>query len=171
METLFGLPAHALLIHAPIVLLPIVALVTIAIIARPTWRERLGWWVLASIFSVVVMLYLAKTSGEAFDDAFDGAVDVSRHEELANMTFVLTLLWFAAFAALQIYEAVMRRPATNDLSSAAAESPSRQTMVVTTVLGVVVVLLAILATIWLVRTGHEGADVVWGDTTDFLFGD
>lgn len=167
MEELFGLPAHALLIHAPIVLLPLVALVTVVLAARPAWRARVHWWMVGAILSVVVMMFLAKSSGEAFNDAFDGAVDVSRHESLANTAFVLTILWFVTYAALIGYEHAMRRndpPAS--LSAGAAESGAA-IPAVTYGLAAVTSILAVLATIWLIRAGHEGADVVWGQTQIF----
>lgn len=166
MEELFGLPAHSLLIHAPIVLLPIVALATVALAVKPTWRARANWWFVGGVFSIVVMVFVTKESGEAFDEALDGAVDVSRHEELAQTTFILTLLWFVSAAALVGYEFVMRRrPAPETLSAQAASAEPHQ--VVVYALAAVMSILAILATVWLIRTGHEGADVVWGTTTVF----
>lgn len=161
-DTLFGLPAHSLLIHAPIVLLPLVALATIVFVVNPKRRERAGWSIVAATFVVLVLLFAAKESGESFSDAFDvafgpGAVEISRHEELANATFVLTLLWFVVVAGWIGFDGVRRR---RDL----APLP-----VVGHALGGVASALAVLATVWLIRTGHEGADVVWGPVVPQLF--
>ena len=169
MDTLFGAPAHVLLIHAPIVLLPVAALATIVFAVRPAWRSRAGWWMVGALAAVVAMVFAAKESGEALDEAFDGAVDVTRHAELADTTFVLTLLWFAVYAALIGYEFVQsRRPAPASLSADAQESGSFP--FVTWGLATVSAVLALLAAIWLIRAGHEGVDVVWGETTDVIFG-
>lgn len=168
MDTLFGLPAHSLLIHAPIVLLPIAAFATVVLAARPAWRARASWWMVAALFSVVAMLYLAKDSGEAFEAAFDGAVDVDRHSDLANTTFVLTVLWFLAYTALVGYEHMQRRRVPS--TAGAAGRAGEPIPAVTYGLAALASVLAILATIWLIRTGHEGTDVVWGGTTDQIFG-
>ncbi len=156
MDTLFGLPAHALLIHAPIVLLPIAAGVTVALAIKRTWRRRLGWWFPAGVFSIVVMVFLARSSGQAFDEALDGAVDVTRHAELADRTFVLTIVWFVGAVALVALD--RRARGSNDRGFAPP-----------TVVASVTAFFAVLATVWLVRTGHEGADLVWRQTTERIF--
>ncbi len=40
--TLFGLPAHALLVHLPVVFIPLLALAAIALMVRSDWRRRYG---------------------------------------------------------------------------------------------------------------------------------
>lgn len=170
-DQLFDLPAHPLLIHAPIVLLPIAAIVTIVLVVKQDWRHRAGWFPLAGVFVVTVLLFGAKESGESFNDAFDsafgeGAIDVDRHEELGNMTFVLTLVWLVVMLALTVWEFRQRRgvTATDDASDVADTNPY-----VSAVLGAIAAVFAVLATIWLIRTGHEGADVVWSPVVPQLF--
>ncbi len=166
-DKLFDLPAHPLLTHAPIVLLPIAALVTIAAAAKPAWRARASWWILGGLFVTVVLLFVAKESGEALIDAYDrangeGAIDISTHESLAETTFILTLVWFVVFGALTLLERV-ERIRTSALQSVAANRAARQ------VFAVIAAVLGVLATIWLIRTGHEGATSVWGPKVDILF--
>jgi preprotein translocase subunit SecG len=162
MDTLFDLPAHAFLIHAPIVLLPLAAVVTIVLAVRPAWRRAAGWWMVGGLALVGLLVFLAKSSGEELDAAFAGAVDVSEHEQLANTTFVLTLVWLVAYAVLV---AVDHRA---DTSSAGGEVSLRAQPVGVLLLSGASVVLAVLATVWLVRTGHEGSRVVWEPTMDFL---
>jgi preprotein translocase subunit SecG len=152
METVFGLPAHMLAIHAPIVLLPLAAIATVVLAVVPRWRRAAGWWMVGAIALVAVLVFLAKWSGEALDDAFDGAVDVSRHADLANATFILTLMWLVTFVALAIVGRFEAPPAAGYLLSGLTAA------------------MAVLALVWLVRTGHEGTEVVWKATTDDLFG-
>lgn len=166
METLFGLPAHALIVHAPIVLLPIAAIATIALAVRPAWRHRAHWWMIGALFSVVAMLFLAKNSGEAFEAALQSG-QVGRHEDLANTTFILTLLWFVAYTALVGYEFFQGRNVPSTVG--AAGDPVAPVPAVTYGLAALSAVLAILATIWLIRTGHEGTNVVWGPTSDQIF--
>lgn len=168
METLFDLPAHALLIHAPIVLLPIAALATVALAVKRSWRVRAGWWFVGGVFSIVVMVFFARQSGEAFDEALDGAVDVGAHKDLANTTFLLTLLWFASAATL-----VGLDRHSNDAGAVSidreGETGSVSVSVIRNSFAVAASVFALLATVWLIRTGHEGADLVWRQTTDTVF--
>lgn len=165
METLFDLPAHALLIHAPIVLLPIAALATVALAIKPSWRVRAGWWFAGGVLSIVVMVFLARGSGQAFDEALDGAVDASVHEDLANTTFVLTLLWLASAAIL----VGLDRRSTHAGGARIDDAGSVSLAVIHRSFAVAMSTFAVLATIWLIRTGHEGADLVWRQTTDTVF--
>jgi preprotein translocase subunit SecG len=171
-DQLFDLPSHPLLIHAPIVLLPIAAIATVVLAVKPRWRERAGWFPLAGVVVVTVLLFFAKESGESFTEAFDsafgaGAIDIGEHERLGNMTFVLTLVWLVALLALTVWEFVQRRgrvAADAGTSTAVADNPY-----ITYVLCAFASVFAVLATVWLIRTGHEGADVVWSPLVPQLY--
>ena len=170
METLFGLPAHSFLIHAPVVLLPIAAAVAVAFAVRSRWRRSAGWWSPAGVFAIVVMVFLARQSGIAFDEALDGSIDVSRHEDLANGTMILSVLWLAAAVATvaldrNLDDSSVTSSATDESDAGAVGVPAIQTTG-----AVVAAVLAVLATIWLIRTGHEGADLVWRQTSERIFG-
>lgn len=166
-DTLFDLPAHPLLVHAPIVLLPIAAILMVAFVAKPTWRSAAGWWPLALVGVTVVLLFGAKESGEALIEAYDrangeGAVDIELHESLAETTFVMTLVWFFLLAGLTAVERV-EGLRTGAVASIATNTRARQ------VLGGLVAVMGVLATVWMIRTGHEGAKSVWGPRVDILF--
>jgi len=166
-DTLFDLPAHPLLIHAPIVLLPIAAIVTVGAAAKPDWRARASWWILGGLFATLVLLFAAKESGEALIDAYDrangeGAVDIEKHESLAEATFVMTLIWTLVFAVLTVFERV-------DRVRDGALKPVATNAAVRRVLSFIAAALGLLATVWLIRTGHEGARSVWGPRVDILF--
>lgn len=168
MDEIFGLPAHSLLIHAPITLLPIVALVTVVLAVRSGWRRRAGWWMVGAIGAVFVMLLLARQSGVEFKNAFAGAVDVSKHESLANTTVLLTLLWFVVYAALVGYERFAGDTAPERIETG-ADRGMTHSPAIGHGLAALAALLAVLATIWLIRTGHEGTTRVWKSTSDSIF--
>ncbi len=69
LNTLFGLPAHALLVHLPVVLIPLLALAAIAVMVRPEWRRRYG-----------VALAVAALVCLAFTIVAAGAGDALRHD-------------------------------------------------------------------------------------------
>jgi hypothetical protein len=62
--TIFGLPAHALLVHAIVVLAPLVAALEILCALWPAARRRLVWLVLALAAGVVVLTPLTTAAGE-----------------------------------------------------------------------------------------------------------
>lgn len=151
METLFDLPAHPFFVHAPLVLSPLVALAAIAIAVRPAWQRRLGLPVVAASFVVLVATFLAGESGEALDELLQGTAAVREHEELADTTRVLVFGLFVVLGALVgIGRLVARR----------AEAPSwgRPARLGLSALTVV---LAVASTVWMVRTGHSGAESHW----------
>jgi hypothetical protein len=163
MESIFDLPTHALVVHAPVVLQPLLAVLTLVVLARRSWRERFGWWLVGGVTLVAVSVFVAMRSGEAFDDLLDGLVDVGEHESLAETTRNLTLLWLLALVALVVAEPRISQPA----SASPAEEPgvgdrgAVATRLVVPSLVLVVAALAVLTTVWMVRTGHEGARVTW----------
>ena len=150
MESIFDLPTHTLVVHAPVVLEPLLAALTLIVLTRQAWRERFGWWLVGGVVVVAISLFVAMRSGGAFDDLLGGLVDVSKHESLAETTRNLVLLWLAALVALVVVEPRLPQ-----------HSGSVAVRFVVPLLVVSVVALAVLTTIWLVRTGHEGARVTW----------
>ena len=119
----------------------------------------------------VVSLFIARQSGQALDDAFDGAVDVSVHRDLANQTVILSILWLLLYAGLvsRDRQAAGARSLSADVAPNAVGDRSRDA--VTTGLEIAVAAVAIFTTIWLIRTGHEGAYPTWKPTVDFYLSD
>jgi uncharacterized membrane protein len=174
-DKLFGLPAHPLLVHAPIVLLPIASIATVVLVAKPAWRRSLQVWWMAGVVLVFVLLFASKQSGEALLDGIEstsgeGAVLVDRHAQLADQTTLIAFVWMLVAVVLVGGEKWSQRSAVvvaDDGSTTAAAPDSavaRGLVAVAAVLGVI-------ATIWLIRTGHEGANSVWGTRVDFIFPD
>lgn len=149
MDVLFDLPAHLFFIHAPIVLMPLAFLLALGVLSRPAWRRRFAPGLLLLSFVVVVTTFLARGSGEEFDELLEGAVDVERHQSLANTTMILVVLFFVALVVLVVLD---RRP------TLALGEPDTA---VQRVLAVATAIFALLATVWMVRTGHEGAKITW----------
>jgi hypothetical protein len=120
------------------------------------------------VFTIVGMVFAARQSGIAFDDALEGSIDVSRHEDLANGTLILTLLWFAASVVTVAFD---RRAGRLSAPATATGDPDRRQGTAFQDAGAAITAgFAVLATIWLIRTGHEGADLVWRQTSERIFG-
>ncbi len=151
-ESINDLPAHIFFVHAPVVLVPLIALAAVVIAIRPQWRVRYAPLMAIASVGAFVATLLARKSGEEFDELLAGQVNVDRHETLADQTalivFVLVLLTTtAAFIS-------RRSP-----QARADGSPVPSTA--TTAMSVATVAVAALATWWMVRTGDEGAKLVW----------
>ncbi len=156
MESINGLPAHPLFVHAPVVLLPLTTLAMLILAVRPQLRRRSGLALAAATVVVLVLTQLAISSGLAFDEALEGAINVDDHEALANMTrnflivFVLAAIGFAVLdRKTDEGSPTWFKPASTSLVGLAAIS-------------------SVLATIWMVRTGDEGAKLVWGTTLNTI---
>lgn len=159
-DEFFGVPLHPLAVHAPVVLLPIVAVVTLVLLVRTDWRDRFGWWVTGGLAVVVVTLLVARQSGaEAKEAGFVSGPLFERndHEALGNQTFVIGLVWLALFAGLVYRDRMVRRTETSSLSAAVLARRDPAVLVLSALSAIA----AIVATIWLIRTGHAGAESRW----------
>ena len=80
LESLFGLPAHPLLVHAAVVLVPLAAVGTVAIAVWGAARRRIGWIVVALGFVAFGSALLAQSSGESLEED-DRAGSIAIHVE------------------------------------------------------------------------------------------
>jgi uncharacterized membrane protein len=147
MDELFGLPAHPLLVHAPVVLGPLVALLTVAFAVRPAWRKH-AWWLFGATAVLFFATVLATQSGEDLQERMDLAKLVRKHRDLGEATRLLIFLQAGATGALALSQTLATR---GKATLAKAATP----------LLAVTVIFAALSTVWMVRTGHEGARVTW----------
>lgn len=145
-EKIGGLPAHPLLIHLPIVLGPVVGLMALLLLV-PGLRTRLIVPTAALAVLFAASAIVAAASGEAFAENLGLGEAIQDHEEAAE---TLRLLGIALAVCLVAF-ALLR----NRLQGAAATAAA----LLVAVLGV--------ATIgFTVKTGHEGATLVWKQSAD-----
>jgi len=156
-DEFLGVPTHPLAIHAPLVLVPIASIVAIVFAVRADWRRRVGWFAPATVLVLVAMLFVAKESGEAAKEAENVFGDIDRHQELANATFVLAIVWLALTVALAVWDRWGASRARALSADAVSSSPDR----IGLALSVVTAIAAVVTTIWLLRTGHAGSESRW----------
>lgn len=146
MGELFGVPAHPLLVHIPIVLLPLLALLAIVMAAKPSWRSRLMWTLLVATLVAAVVTFWATQAGEELQDALQPALGSKgdRHAELGDQTSVLAWVFCVGAAAMFVVDRWFKRL----MRSANA-------------LAWTVAALGVVTTVWVIRTGHEGARITW----------
>jgi uncharacterized membrane protein len=153
MDEIFGVPAHPLFVHAPLVLTPILALWAMGMVLRPAWRRH-AWWLFGATLVVFIATVLATQSGEELYERLESGIGkiADEHQELGEATrlilFIQTLVTFV-FALVRSRVAKAADTATSSLRSAA------------TLLISLTAVFGILSTIWMIRTGHEGAEITW----------
>lgn len=150
MTTIFGLPAHALLVHAAVVLVPLTAALEILCALWPAARRRLVWLVLAFAVGVMVLIPLTVSAGEwLYDQAPQHAPILETHQERAAWAiyFAIGLLVVAVVQAIQHW------------MESKSDQPKRALAAVAAVLAIAV---GVSSVVGIVRIGDSGAQAVWG---------
>lgn len=142
-DTVQGLPVHALVLHAAVVLVPVMAVLNVLISVVGRLRARWAWPVMAGNVAAVLAVFVAIQSGEALQRRLQPNPQIEAHAALGEAMLPFTL----AMLAVSVLAAVLRRRAG----------------VVRVAVGVLSVVAALAATIWVVRVGHSGATAVWKD--------
>ena len=151
-HTLGGIPVHPLVVHVAVVLIPLAAIGVILIAFVPRWRERYGGLVALFALGALVGTLLAKFSGENFQKDLAITSDkVTTHADLGQKMLYFVIPLFLVAIALWW---VGRREREHEPYGVG----------ITMTLGVVSVIVALAAGIWVVRVGHSGANAVWGGT-------
>jgi len=171
-----GLPLHPLLVHIPVVLVPLALIFAIAAVVRAPWRS---WALPVTAFLAAGSLagvQFAMMSGEGLRsmNGEDNAI-VQHHAELADQARPIVFLFFVvAFAAAFAQWWAGRTPddagaATDDAGD--RPSPAAPTGTVQRGAALLVrflvplcalsIVTGALATAWVYRVGHTGAESVW----------
>ena len=144
-KTLFGLPAHALLVHIPIVLIPLAAIGALGLFWRP-WRRRFGWATIVILTVAGIFTQLAIGSGQELKRQL-----VSAHTRIAEDIRPWLLLFFVALGAFIFFE---RR-----LGTAGTAVTIRNPLLAGTF--VAAIAFAGVSCYWVYRIGDTGAKAVW----------
>jgi ABC-type branched-subunit amino acid transport system permease subunit len=149
--TIFGLPAHALLVHAVVVLAPLVAVLEILCGCWPAARRRLVWLVLALAAGTMVLTPITIEAGEWLYDQRGGQVSpvLQEHAEWgARMNYFSAALLLVAVALAVLHWLEGRS--------------DRRRTVATVVVAVFALVVGVSSIAAVVRIGHAGAESVWG---------
>jgi hypothetical protein len=158
--TIFGLPAHPLLVHAVVVLLPLAAAGAAAMALVPRWRQRYAWPLLGVTVMGVGSVPLAQWAGDqlyARLAALDNPL-IQRHADLGN-----DLLPFAlGFGVVVVALLVAGRLADRERAAAADDPAVPKTWRrIAVVVAVLVIAAGAATTVQTVRIGHSGSTAVW----------
>jgi uncharacterized membrane protein len=140
-----GLPLHPLVIHAAIVLIPLAAISALVMSYLPSFSRRYGKVTLVIALVAQTSLFLAKMTGEAFEEILDK--DVGNHAELGEIAPFVTL---PMVALIYLRWRLDRSGAT--VGSALVRRLTSLALIVASLASIVIVVLV----------GHSGAESVWG---------
>ena len=146
------LPAHVFFVHVPVVAIPVMSLLAVimGILKQPpVWLRRIT---VGGTALTVAATWFAVRSGNEFDEIIGDRVNTDRHEALANRTMLLVVALALAVGALAY---VITR-----LGDGRPDGPAWLPRL-RILLSVTTIALAALSTIWVVRTGEEGARITW----------
>ncbi len=135
-------------------------MVAVLFMFKADWGHKFRWLLAGSSLIVFIFILVAESSGEAFDKATKGLTPIDEHAELANTTKFLTFGFLVlTFVAIAVSRTKRDTPTdgASDVVAAKAFPLRKMVSILTAVVGV-------LATIWMIRTGHEGAKAVWKGT-------
>jgi hypothetical protein len=151
LTTIFGLPAHALLVHAVVVLAPMTAGLEILCALWPAARRRFVWLNLALAVGVLVLTPLTTSAGEwLYNREPEHSAILETHEGRGE--------WMIYFAVGLLAVAIVQ--AVQHWIESRSSEPKRALAVVAAVLAVAVGLSSI---VWVVLIGDAGAQAVWGE--------
>jgi hypothetical protein len=140
-----GLPLHPLVIHISIVLIPLVAIGALVMSYLPSFSRRYGKLILIIAIVAQASLFLAKVTGEAFEEILDK--EMGRHAELGEIAPFITL---PMVALIYLRWRLDRSGAT--VGSAWVRRLTSVALIFAAIASIVVIVLV----------GHSGAESVWG---------
>jgi hypothetical protein len=157
-SSVFGLPAHPLVVHMAVVLVPLAALSLIVVGWNKAWRHRYYLPITLLALGGAVGSFLASQTGGSLKRALRRAgKQVGSHPQQGNIAFWLAGLFAAICVALYVYEAYGDRLRERFGLRERYRLPFDENMA----LYIIAVPVAVLATVMMVLAGHSGATLVW----------
>lgn len=161
METLFGLPAHPLLVHVPVVLVPLAAIAVVAMAIRPKWLRTFGPAVATMAGIGMIGTFLAASTGEELEDTRRAAGEtisktLDEHAELGDAAQAYCAVFFVLVLAWVVF-AWWRNRAGEEKAVAKVRKPK----VIAIALMVLALVSGAVAATSIAATGHNGAKAVW----------
>lgn len=161
MDSFNGLPLHPLVVHFVVVLIPLAALFAVLGVVWSAARRKLG--IITPIVAAVALAFtpIATSAGESLEKKTPPSAVLDRHTELGDQMiywaaslFVFAVLWWA-FNSPWFRESVWFNERVPALTHGRAQ------VAIASIVGAVLVIVAVGAVIWVYRIGDAGAQSVW----------
>lgn len=150
-DSLFGLPAHPLVVHAAVVLLPLAVLGTILTAAIPRSRRHYAPVALGMALVATIAVGLAQGSGESLEERVDETELVEEHTGQGETVLPWAIALAIVAAGVTAAPYIARR------------HPDLSPTTVTAVLVIAALISGIGATWTVIDVGHSGAKATWDD--------
>jgi len=144
LDSIAGLPVHALVVHAVVVLVPLAAVGAILMVAARGFSRRYASLVVVIAGVAFASAVVAKESGEQLTKQLGTPTE---HAALGQVMPVVALV---LFGLATVFWLVDRGIPMN-----------RYRPLWLTLLGVAVIVVALWSIWWTFRVGHSGAEAVW----------
>jgi uncharacterized membrane protein len=155
-KTLFGLPAHPLLVHVPVVLIPLAFIGACGMFWAP-WRARFGGATAVILVVAGIFTQLAIGSGQALRRSLEETALMKAHVRIAEDIRPWLLLFFIALVTFLWLERRHRAAATGPVSL-------RRPLLAGPLVAAIV--FGAISVYWIQRIGHTGAKAVWQPKMD-----
>jgi hypothetical protein len=162
-KSLFGLPAHVLLVHIPIILVPLVAFGAVLIL-WPSLRRRFGWALVVLAAVAAGSTVLAEESGKALQRYVKRTDLVRQHTHIGENLKPWTILLFLFVLATVAWDWWTRRQASDashELQIAGRSLSASTVQRLGLGLSAIAVVVAGVSGYWVYRIGHSGAKASW----------
>lgn len=158
-----GLPLHALVVHATVVFVPLAALGAIIVAVWPAARRRYGALAAVTAAVAAASTFVAEQAGEALEHLLPHDDAIATHASLGGTLKFWTLPLLVVLAAFVLMhrraDRAVRREGPGTTTAPRLAGPTR---LIALALAAVTVVLAVGATVTVVRIGDSGARAVWG---------
>ncbi|MGE0058470.1 MAG: DUF2231 domain-containing protein [Dehalococcoidia bacterium] len=156
--TVFGLPAHPLVVHAVVVLVPLSALAFILTAWRREWRELYLLPISLMAAASAIAAFIAKETGESLEEAVkETGKRLGEHPEQGDVAFIITILFglcaVGSYAVLSMGPEIRRRLGLEDRMRLPVSDGTAAYLITLP--------FAIAATAYVIIAGHSGAELVW----------
>lgn len=161
--SIFGLPAHPLIVHATVVMVPLAAVLVLLHAVWPKARARLGLVTPLAALVAVGLVPLSTSSGEQLEGTVGDTALVQAHASLAEglLPWTLGLLVVAVLLWLRDRRDAGRR--TPGLTSGPG-ARAGAVLLTPVVVGLLAVVAVLGTTQQVIRIGHSGAKAAWQNT-------
>lgn len=155
LKTIFGLPAHILIVHAAVVLVPLAAIAVIVISCVPRWRSSHA--LLGTLFSAsaVIAVSLASQTGEPLQDSVKRTELVRRHVQQAESVLPFTI-GMAVIAGAWLFIRLAEWKKIDIYRKIKVGRP-----LITKLLVVGAIFFGVTSTYFVTQVGHSGAKATW----------
>jgi len=147
LNSIFGLPAHPLIVRAAVVMLPLAALTLIVAALIPKTHRIAAPLAFGLCIVATVAVFLAEGSGEQLEEQVEETALVETHTGAADAALPWAIVMTGAAAAVTAADPIRHRMGDR------APSPR----IVNASLAVLAVVAGVGATITVIHVGHSGA--------------